>query len=184
MGIQRPQQIVQFLLEHHWLTYCQYIHLIQPLRYIHFFCTLCYPHHKHLLMGKVILSYHHMTHRQKAWHLKEILRYATTLPNWYQMYQMNHIQIQVLQILIHRIHLDHHTASIINGGKVQKRIKRNDGVKSVSMNLSKSAQSLHPNYLHLRTSQRSWGSNWMRIHYSARFISYISFMHFKIISNF
>ena len=100
------------------------------------------------------------------------------------MYQMNHIQIQVLQILIHRIHLDHHTTSIINGGKVQKRIKRNDGVKSVSMNLSKSAQSLHPNYLHLRTSQRSWGSNWMRIHYSARFISYISFMHFKIISNF
>ena len=44
------------------------------------------------------------THQQKVWHLKKILRHATTHPIHYQTYELNRIQIQVCQILLFRIH--------------------------------------------------------------------------------
>ena len=53
-------------------------------------------------------------------------------------------------------------------------------VKRLLMTLSKSAQSLHPSYLQLRTNQISSISYWMGIHYIARFIYYLSLIYFKL----
>ena len=58
-------------------------------------------------------------------------------------------------------------------------MKRKSGVKHVLMTLPRIAQILQPRYLHPRKNQRSSSSNWMRIHYSAGHISYLSLIHFK-----
>ena len=154
MGIRQTQHLVQFIGEHNWLTYRQYIQPIHPLHYIHCICTLRYPLHKHLCMGQVTLHHHLITHQQKAWHLNAKLCHATTTPIRYRRYQMTRIQIQVHQILLCQIHLTHQTTSILNKGDVRKIIKINSGVRFVSMTLSKSTQSLQPSYLQLRKNQR------------------------------
>ena len=52
MGTRWTHQLVQFLLEHHWLMYCQCIHPIHPIRYIRCIRTLRkLLHKKRLLMG-------------------------------------------------------------------------------------------------------------------------------------
>ena len=142
----RTQQLMNCLQEL-ILMHCQYIF------YVHF---LRYPLHEHfLLMGQQMnLHHHHMTHHQKEWHLKEILRHATSQPIRYQTYQTNWIQIQVCQILLGRIHLTHQTTITLNKYDIRKIIKINSGVKCVPMALSKSAQSLQTSYLQSRTNLR------------------------------
>ena len=51
--------------------------------------------------------------------------------------------------------------------------------KRFFVNLSKSSQSLQPSYLHPHTNQRLYGSNWMSIHYSSGFISYLLWIPLK-----
>ena len=120
IAILRTQQILQFIREHHWLMYHQYIQTKHLLWYIYSINTLHYPLHEYLLMEQVTLHHHHMTHHQKVWHLKVILCHATTYPIKYQTYQMIRIQIQVFQILLCKIHLTHKTAVILNKDVIQK----------------------------------------------------------------
>ena len=93
------------------------------------------------------------------------------------MYHPTRIQIQVHHIIICNSHLTLQAMSIINEEYVLKRTIINAIVKRVLMNQSKSVQSLHPSYLHTCINQRPVGSNWIRIHYSAGFISYPSWIH-------
>ena len=50
MGTWWTHQLVQYILEHHWLTHHQYIQSIQHIWYIHCICTLCYPLHGHFFI--------------------------------------------------------------------------------------------------------------------------------------
>ena len=84
-------------------------------------------------MGEqVTLCHHHMTNHQKARHVKEIIYHTTTHPILYWTYYMNRIQIQVRQIILRWIHLNHQTTRIINEDDVWKIIKIDTGVKHVS----------------------------------------------------
>ena len=143
--------------------YCQYIQLIHPLRYIHFICTLWYPLHKYLLMEQVNLHHHHINHHQKVWHLKVILRHTTTHPIRYRAYQLTRIRIQLHQIILHRIHLTHHTTIILNKDDVQKRLKINARVKQFSWPYQKVHKAYsQPHYSRLQIKERKvqigWGS--------------------------
>ena len=69
------------------------------------------------------LHHHHMTHQQKSWHLKVVLRHVTAQPIRYQTYHMTRIKIQVFQIIFRQIHLTHQTTIIINKDNVQTRKK-------------------------------------------------------------
>ena len=122
----------------------------------------------------MILDNHCMDHQKKAGHLKATLHHETIHPIKYQTYYLTRIQIQVHQTLLCQIHLTHLTTIIIKEDDERKRIKINSGVKHVSMDLSKSAQSLQPSYLQPRKNQRLLSSNWMSIHYSGGFVSYNS----------
>ena len=138
IGIWRTQQLVQFLREHHWIMQSQYIQTIHPLCYINCICSLRYPLYEHLLMVQVTHYYHHMTHWQKAWNLKVIQCHTTTHIIQYWVYQMNLIQIQVCNILLLWIFLNHQTTSILKKYNKLKIVKRDAGVKYVAMTLSKS----------------------------------------------
>ena len=59
----------------------------------------------------------------KAWHLKVILRHATTHSIQYQRYQLTRVQIQVFQIILRRFHLNHQTKSIINKDNIKRNKK-------------------------------------------------------------
>ena len=141
--------------------------------------------HQYLLMGvQVTLHHHHMNHQQKAWHLKEIRIHTKIHPIRYQTYQLIRIKTQVCQILLRQSHLTHQMMIIINGHDVQKRTKINAGVEHILITQSKIALSLQPIYLQPRANQRSLSSNWTMIHYSAGIISYPSWIHLELYSQF
>ena len=132
-----------------FVQYKRYCHS----RYIWYIYLKKYPIHQYLLMGQqVILDHHHMTHQNKLWQIKEILWHATTHPIRYRKHNLNRIQIQVFQILLYRIHMTHLKTSII---KEDDTRKKNSRVKNISIILSKSAQSLQPRYLQMRTNKKS-----------------------------
>ena len=141
MGTQQIQQLVNFIIEH-LLTYCQYIYPIHPLQYIDYIFTLWYLIHEYLLMEKVILHHHHMTHQQKAWHLKVTLRHAKTYSIRYRMYQLARMYIRVCQICLCHPHLTFQTMSILKEEDVRKIIEINTGEKNI-LSLSRGVQIFH-----------------------------------------
>ena len=134
---------------------------------------------------QVSLYHHHMTHKQKLWHLNEILSHVTIYQIRYSTYHLTRNKTHFYQILLHQSHTTHWMMSIIKKEDLWKMTKRNAVVKRVLMTKSNRAWILHPSYLQLRTKQRPLSSNWISIHYSYSFISYPSWFHLqKFLSNF
>ena len=73
--------------------------------------------------------------------------------------------------------MNHLTLGILNDHDIRVR---SSGGGSITMTLLKSAPTSQPNYLRLHTILRSQNSNWMRILYSAGFISWISWIPLKL----
>ena len=88
-----------------------------------------------------LLQHQMSNHHQKASHIQEILRNATTHPNRYHMYRLTLIQTLVYQILLCCNHFTHLNPVILNKDNVLinkiGKSRNNDSIKHFPMRISK-----------------------------------------------